>query len=93
MNTREKIQRRAHLAAGHEPVELVLKNCKVVNVFNYKIEEKDIAIDSGKIIGLGDYEGKTVIDLKGKYVVPGLIDSHVHIESSQVTPGEMASEN
>ena len=90
MNTREKIQRRAHLAAGHEPVELVLKNCKVVNVFNYKIEEKDIAIDSGKIIGLGDYEGKTVIDLKGKYVVPGLIDSHVHIESSQVTPGEMA---
>ena len=90
MNTKEKIQRRAHLAAGHEPVELVLKNCKVVNVFNYKIEEKDIAIDSGKIIGLGDYKGKIVIDLKGKYVVPGLIDSHVHIESSQVTPGEMA---
>lgn len=90
MHRREKIKKRIHLAAGHEPVELVLKNCKVVNVFNHKIEEKNIAIDSGKIIGLGDYKGINVIDLKGKFVVPGLIDSHVHIESSQVTPGEMA---
>jgi len=90
MNSREKLKRRITLAAGREKVELVLTNCKVVNVFNDTIEEKNVAIDSGKIIGLGDYEGETYVDLNGKYVVPGLIDSHVHIESSMATPGQLA---
>jgi adenine deaminase len=90
MDRKIKLKRRIDLAYGRDPVDLVLKNCRVVNVFNHSIEEKNIAIDSGKIIGLGDYEGKKVIDLKGKFVVPGLIDSHVHIESSLATPGHLA---
>lgn len=90
MDRKIKLKRRIDLAAGREPVELVLKNCRVVNVFNHSIEEKDIAIDSGKIIGLGDYEGKHVLDMEHKFIVPGLIDSHVHIESSLVTPGHYA---
>lgn len=90
MNPKEKMKRRIHLAAGRDPVALVLRNCRVVNVFNHQIETTDVAIDSGKIIGLGDYVGREEIDLEGRYLVPGLIDSHVHIESSQVTPGEMA---
>ncbi|OPL08214.1 MAG: adenosine deaminase [delta proteobacterium ML8_F1] len=90
MNPKEKMKKRIHLAAGHDPVELVLKNCRVVNVFNHQIVTTNVAIDSGKIIGLGDYAARREIDLGGRYLVPGLIDSHVHIESSQVTPGEMA---
>ncbi|MBN2287012.1 MAG: adenine deaminase [Tissierellales bacterium] len=62
----------------------------MINVFSHKIVECDIAIDSGKIIGLGDYEAMTEIDLKGQYVAPGLIDSHEHMESSLVTPEQLA---
>lgn len=90
MDKRERVQRRIDLAAGRDSVELVLKNCKIVNVFSSTIIEGNLAIDSGKIIGIGDYIGKTEIDLEGKYVSPGLIDSHEHIESSMVTPGQMA---
>ncbi len=49
-----------------------------------------MAIADGKIVGIGTYDGHTVIDAKGKYVCPGLIDGHVHIESSMVTPSEFA---
>jgi adenine deaminase len=90
MDRKIKLKRRIDLAYGREPVDLVLTGGRVVNVFNHSIEEKSIAIDSGKIIGLGDYEGKQTIDLGGKYVVPGLIDSHVHIESALATPGHLA---
>jgi len=89
----EKIQRmklRAELASGERPVACVLKNCKIINVFNGKIIHSDIAIDHGKIIGIGDYEGESVIDMKGRYVAPGLIDAHMHMESTLVTPDQMA---
>lgn len=89
----EKVDRmhlRARLASGKVPVDLVLKNCKIVNVFNGKIVESDIAIDHGKIIGIGHYEGKNCIDLNGAFVAPGLIDAHMHMESTLVTPDQMA---
>ena len=89
MNRKAKLKRRIDLAYGRDPVDLVLKNCRVVNVFNHSIEEKNIAIDSGKIIGLGDYEGKKVLDLKGKFVVPGLIDSHVHISADTMVSASL----
>ena len=90
MDAKDKIIKRALLASGKDKVELVLTGCKVVNVFSHKIIETSIAIDSGKIIGLGDYDAHRKIDMKGAYVAPGLIDSHVHIESSMVSPEEMA---
>ncbi|MTI68525.1 MAG: adenine deaminase [Firmicutes bacterium] len=78
------------LAAGRKVSELVLKNCKIINVFSHEIIEGDIAINNGKIVGIGEYEGEEEIDMNGKFVSPGLIDSHVHIESSMVTPTQFA---
>lgn len=70
--------------------ELVIKNAKVVNVFTRKIMETDIAITQGIVVGLGNYTGQKEIDAKGQYVVPGLIDGHVHIESTLLPPHEFA---
>lgn len=77
-------------ARGLKKAEKTYINGKVVNVFTSEIEEVTIAVEEGQIIGLGEYEGEEVIDLKGKYVIPGLIDSHVHIESSMTTPKALA---
>lgn len=84
------LKRRIEIAKGKERAELVLKNLKIVNVFSHEIIEGDIAIEDGKIVGIGNYDGRKEIDGKGLYASPGLIDGHVHIESSLVTPGEFA---
>ena len=75
-------------AAGRTKAELVLKHAKIVNVFTETIEEGDIAIEDGIIVGIGDYEGDVETDLKGAYVCPGFLDGHIHLESSMVTPSE-----
>lgn len=77
-------------AAGRKKAETVLKNGRFVNVFTGEICEGDIAVEGGKIVGFGKYEGETEYDLAGKIAVPGLIDAHVHIESSQLSPEEFA---
>lgn len=78
------------VATGRRPAELVLKSANIVNVFSGDIEKGDIAIQSGHIVGIGKYKGEKVINLRNKYVVPGFIDAHVHIESSMVTPFEFS---
>ena len=78
------------VARGEEPAELLLKNARVVNVFSGEIEETSLAITHSRIVGLGDYDAQQVIDLRGKFVCPGFIDAHVHIESSMVPPYEFA---
>jgi len=85
-----KIKRMIDTAALRRKADLVLKNGKIVNVFSHEILEGNLAIDNGKFIGIGNYEGEVEIDLEGKYVAPGLIDAHVHIESSSSTPIEFA---
>lgn len=67
--------------------DVVLTNCKVVDVFSGDIKNIDVAIKNGKIVGLGDYKGFGIkeYDLKGQYVVPGFIDGHMHIESTMLT--------
>ena len=84
------IKRMIDSAAMRRKVDLVLKNGKIVNVFSHEILEGTLAIDNGKFIGIGNYEGIVEIDLLGKTVAPGLIDAHVHIESSSSTPLEFA---
>jgi adenine deaminase len=84
------IKQRIDIAAGRQKAELVLKNARVVNVFTEEIIEADIAIENGFIIAIGSYHGVHEIDLEGKYVAPGLIDGHVHIESAMVTPSQFA---
>lgn len=77
-------------ALGNEKADLVIKNGKIVDVLNHRIVEGNVAIKNGIIIGIGDYEGVEETDVKGAYVVPGFVDSHVHIESAMVTPAQYA---
>lgn len=90
INLIDDLRKRIHVAAGRIDADLVLKNGRIVDVFSEKIIEGDIAIVNGRIGGIGEYSGKEEIDLEGKYVAPGLIDGHVHIESSMVTPGQFS---
>ena len=78
-----------NIASGREPADLVIKNARIVNVFSGTIQEGDIAIAGGQIAGIGDYEGKEEIDAAGRYAAPGFIDSHIHVESSYVSPEEL----
>ena len=78
-------------ARGEFPADLLLRNGNLVNVISGEIYPTDIAIHDRHVVALGaGYQGKTEVDLAGKYVTPGLIDAHVHIESSLVTPSEFA---
>ena len=82
--------RAAILNAASRNAALVIKNAKIVNVFTEEILEGDVAIRDGIIIGVGSYTGKVEIDAKGGYLCPGLIDGHVHIESSMAHPARFA---
>ncbi len=82
------ISKMIELARGDKKVDLVLKNARLVNVFSGDIHLTNVAVHQDRIIGMGDYQAKEQIDLKGKYLVPGFMDGHVHLESSMVTPAE-----
>ncbi|PEJ48484.1 adenine deaminase [Bacillus sp. AFS002410] len=73
-----------------EKADFLIKNGKIINVFTKEIIEDSIAVTNGIIVGIGEYEANVVIDADGKYISPGFIDSHVHIESSMVLPSEYA---
>jgi adenine deaminase len=78
------------IARGDEPADTLLKNCRMINVFTSEIMDTDIAVVHSRIVGMGSYEAHQTVDLEGRYVAPGLIDSHVHIESAMVPPPEFA---
>jgi adenine deaminase len=79
------------IARGDKPADLLLKNARVINVFSGEIQPTDIAVSGSRVVGLGQgYSAQEVIDLEGRYVCPGLIDAHVHIESALVPPREFA---
>lgn len=84
------IEELIEVAAGEKDADIVLKNGMVVNVFSGEIYKADVSIQGKRIAGVGSYSGKNVIDVEGKYVCPGLIDGHVHIESSMVSIPEFA---
>lgn len=90
MTYREQLKKRIREASGAEPADLVIRNARVVNVFTHEIIEGDIAVCDGMIAGVGQYEGREVLDAGGCYALPGFIDSHIHIESSMVTPEEFS---
>ena len=64
----------------------------LVNVLSGEIYRTHVAVDDGRVIGLGDYKAKKVINLKGAYLAPSLIDGHFHVESSMLTAREFARE-
>jgi len=69
-------------ARGRKPVDLVLVNARIINVFSGEILDGDIAVAHGCIVGFGSYAAKKTVDMCGRFVAPGFIDAHVHIESS-----------
>jgi adenine deaminase len=79
------------VARGDRPADLVLRNSRVVNVLTGEIQELEVAVAGGRIAGMGEgLAGRQEVDLAGRYLCPGLIDAHVHIESSLVTPRQFA---
>ena len=78
------------VAQGLEPADLVLKNAEVFHVYTGEFILCDIAIADGYIAGTGSYFGIEEIDMEGRYITPGCIDAHVHIESSMLTPYQFA---
>jgi adenine deaminase len=85
-----QVQKKLRIARGEEPAELVFKNANLVNVLSGEIYRTHVAVDDGRVVGLGDYEGKGTIDLKGAYLAPSLIDGHFHVESSMLMAQEFA---
>jgi adenine deaminase len=77
-------------ARGLIPADTVCKNAGIFNPFTCSWETGSLGIKDGFILGIGDYTAKTVHDFRGLYIIPGLIDAHVHIESSLLTPREYA---
>ena len=70
--------------------DFILKNGNVIDVKNEEIKQEDLAVKDGKIAGIGHFSGEREIDCTGKYIAPGFIDAHVHIESSMATPMEFS---
>jgi adenine deaminase len=84
------LARRLAVARGDEPADVVVRGGRVLSVFTREWLETDVAIADDWIAGLGDYEGRETVDADGKYVVPGFIDAHMHLESSKLLPDEFA---
>lgn len=77
------------VSSGRKRADLLIKNCKIVDVYNSEIYEGDIAIVNGRIAGIGKYEADELVYAEGSYAVPGFIDAHIHIESAYVSPEEL----
>ena len=77
------------VSSGRKKADLLIKNCKIVDVYNSEIYDGDIAIVNGRIAGVGKYEAEEIVDAEGAYAVPGFIDAHIHIESAYVSPEEL----
>lgn len=87
---KEKLKKRIDAANKQTKVDLVIRHASIVNVFTKSLTTGDVAISDGVIVGIGEYEGIQEIEATGKFIAPGLIDAHVHIESSMVTPQQFS---
>ena len=76
------------VSRGDRPADILLKDARIVNVLTGTIERNSVALFNGKIAGIGDYKAKRTINLKGLFLSPGLIDSHIHLESAMLSPSE-----
>jgi adenine deaminase len=82
--------RRIAVARGDEPADLVIRGGRVLSVFTREWLDVDVAIVDGAIAGLGEYDGRELLDASGRYVVPGFVDAHVHLETTKLLPSEFA---
>jgi len=84
------LSKRLAVARGDEPADLVIRGGRVLSVFTREWLETDVAIADGWIAGLGEYEGRETIEASGRWIVPGFIDAHMHLESSKLLVDEFA---
>ncbi|WP_243545019.1 adenine deaminase [Pseudodesulfovibrio tunisiensis] len=88
--SRETLTRRIRLARGIEPADLLITGARVVNVISGEIHATDVAVADGVFLGFGNYEARRTLNAEGRYLCPGLIDGHIHIESSLLSPPRFA---
>src|SRR5437868_12338608 len=84
------LSRRLAVARGDEPADLVVRGGRVFSVFTREWLEGAVAVVDGWIAGIGDYEGRESLDADGRYVVPGFVDAHLHLEASKLPVAEFA---
>jgi adenine deaminase len=84
------LARRLAVARGDEPADLVVRGGRVLSVFTREWLETDVAIADGYVAGLGDYEATEELDATARFIVPGFIDAHMHLESPKLLPDEFA---
>jgi adenine deaminase len=84
------LSRRLAVARGDEPADLVVRGGRVFSVFTREWLDVDVAVVDGYVAGLGEYEGEETLDAAGRFVVPGFIDAHMHLESSKLLVDEFA---
>src|SRR6266853_216897 len=84
------LSRRLAVARGDEPADLVVRGGRGFSVFTREWLVGDVAVVDGWIAGIGDYGGRETLDASGRYVVPGFIDAHLHLESSKLLVDEFA---
>src|SRR6516225_11542197 len=84
------ISRRLAVARGDEPADLVVRGGRVFAAFTREWLETDVAVVDGYVAGLGEYEGVETVEADGRYVVPGFVDAHLHLESSKLLVDEFA---
>ncbi len=85
----EKYRIYSEMARGIRKADLVFKNANVFMAHTGEFVQGDVAVADGMILGVGSYTGLEEKDMTGKYLCPGFIDSHLHLESTLVTPGEL----
>jgi len=86
----EQLRNRIRAARGETEPDLILKGGRLINVFTREIIEGDVAIYDGITVGIGAYNGPHTLDVTGQYVCPGFMDGHFHIESTMLSPPELA---
>src|SRR6476646_10914529 len=92
-----KLKSKIYLVKGQKKVELLVKNANIVNVFSGEIHNDNVAIADGIFVGFGhteeykEYDAQDIIDVRGRFMCPGLIDGHIHLESTFLVPREFCS--
>ena len=89
--TKAELKNLIDVASGKKKADLVIKNCRIVNVLSGEISDGEVAIFDGKIVGMGKdiYDGEEFFDAQGKFIAPGFIDAHIHVESSYISPEQL----
>ena len=92
MDNVDTLRRQIEVARGLRPADLLIRGGKLVNIFSGEVYQTNVAICNDRIAGVGEYyqDGIEICDAGGLFLIPGLIDAHVHIESSMLSPAEYA---